>query len=184
MDTELKQPNAEPVVEQDTTKPVETAEQALGTKPEAQPEEELKYSDKQLNDILAKQRSKWEKDAEAKVSEAQRLAKMNADEKAKYELQKAQDALTEREAEINRRELLATAKDELVSRGLPLELTDMLNLESADSVQSSMAALEKVFRASVEAEVNKKLKGTPPNKGAAPAPPDAWAQVRGRYKKE
>lgn len=41
-----------------------------------------------MNSILAKERGKWEKKAEADKEEAKRLAKMNAEEKVKYESEK------------------------------------------------------------------------------------------------
>lgn len=155
-----------------------------GTEPTQEPESkpEVKYTDKDVNDILAKQKAKWEKEAEAKVSEAKKLAKMNADEKAQYELQTLQTQLAEREAEINRRELMAAAKDELTTRGLPIELAEMLDYREADTVQTSMAAVEKVFRNAVEKQVNDKLRGTAPSSGGKPKEKSVWDEVASRYK--
>ena len=52
------------------------------------------------------------------VTEAQKLAKMTADQKAEYERQKQAEDLSKREAAITRRELMATAKDTLAGKHL------------------------------------------------------------------
>lgn len=56
--------------------------------------------------ILAKEKSKWQKKAEEDKEEAKKLAKMNAEEKAKFELDKKQSILEQREKEITKRERL------------------------------------------------------------------------------
>ena len=45
------------------------------------------------------------------VTEAERLAKMNAEQKAQYEREKKEKEIADREAAITKRELMATAKD-------------------------------------------------------------------------
>lgn len=152
----------EPAAEDPTAEPTSSnPTEGTGKEPEGKVKE-AKYSDEDLNNIIAKQKAKWEKEAEEKVNEAKKLAKMNADQKAEYEAQKKEAELAKREAEINRRELTATAKEELSSRELPLSLADILTYDSAESVKASMDTVEKVFRDAVEKAVNEKLKGTPP----------------------
>lgn len=65
---------------------VEGQEQASAQ--EQQTTESKTFTQEELNSILAKERGKWEKKAEADKEEAKRLAKMNAEEKAKYESEK------------------------------------------------------------------------------------------------
>ena len=52
-----------------------------------------KYSDKDLDEIIGRKFAKWQKDQEKAVSEAKKLEKMNAEEKAKYERDKLQKEL-------------------------------------------------------------------------------------------
>ncbi|MBD2861606.1 DUF4355 domain-containing protein [Paenibacillus oceani] len=125
--------------------------------------------DKVVNKTIARERTKWEKDFETKLTEAkteaEKLAKMNAEQKADYERQQRETKLTEREGEINRRELRATALETLAEKGLPKQLADILVYTDADSTSKSIESVEKVFRDAVEAAVNERLKGDPPKGG-------------------
>lgn len=93
------------------------------------------------------------------VTEAQRLAKMTQAEREEHDRQKQAEELAKREAAITRRELTATAKDTLASKGLPISLADILNYESADTANASIAAVEKAFQSAVQTAVEDRLKG-------------------------
>mgnify|MGYP000913116194 CR=1 FL=1 len=118
---------------------------------------------------LATEKAKWEEDFKAKlgeaITEAEKLARMNAEQKAEYERQKKETELANREAEITRRELRAQALEALAEKGLPKQLADILVYTDAQSTNDSIVAVEKVFRAAVEAGVNERLKGNPPAGG-------------------
>lgn len=125
--------------------------------------------DRILGERLGKAQSKWEKDYQTKLNaaktEAEKLAKMNAEQKAEYEKKQYEDALAKRESEITRRELRATALESLAEKGLHKDLADILNYSDADSTKESIEIVEKVVRAAIEAGVNERLKGTPPKNG-------------------
>lgn len=118
--------------------------------------------DRILAKTIAKERAKREKEIEAAKTEAEKLAKMNAEQKAEYERQQQEEALAKREREISRRELRATALEQLADRGLPKQLADILVYTDADSTNESLKAVEQAFRTSVEQGVNERLKGEPP----------------------
>lgn len=122
-----------------------------------------------ISDRLAKERQKWEKDLQTKLdeakTEAEKLAKMNAEQKAEYERQKREKELADREAQITRRELRATALETLAEKGLPKQLAEILDYTDADSTNKSIESVEKVFREAVEAAVNERLKGGAPKGG-------------------
>lgn len=126
--------------------------------------------DRILGERLGKAQAKWEKDYQSKLdaakTEAEKLAKMNADQKAEYEQQKRLDELAKREGEITRRELRATAIETLAEKGLPRTLADILVFTDAETTNASLEAVEKAFRESVEAGVNERLRGgNPPGGG-------------------
>lgn len=126
--------------------------------------------DRILGERLGKAQLKWEKDFNTKLAdaktEAEKLAKMNAEQKADYERQQQELKLTEREAGITRRELRATALETLAEKGLPKTLADILVFTDAESTNASLDAVEKAFRESVEAGVNERLRGgNPPGGG-------------------
>ncbi|HEM2816439.1 TPA: DUF4355 domain-containing protein, partial [Streptococcus suis] len=90
-----------------------------------------------VNRAVAKAHKDAEEQFQNKQDEAKKLAKMNAEDKQKYQLDKREKDLADREAEITRRELTAEAKTILSERGLPIELVDVVNLADADSVRDS-----------------------------------------------
>lgn len=127
--------------------------------------------DKRIAKSLETAKAKWEADAQKKIddakTEAEKLAKMNADEKAKFEEQKRIAELEKREKEITTRELKAQAYETLASKNLPKELIDTLVFTDAEQCNKSIEAVEKAFQTAVEKAVNEKLKGKEiPNGGS------------------
>ena len=104
---------------------------------------------------------KWKTFTDDKISEAEKLAKMNEQEKAEYLQRKKEKELSDREADITKRELMATAKNTLTEKGIPLELAEVLNYQDADACNKSIAAVEKAFQSAVEKAVEERLKGGP-----------------------
>ena len=121
--------------------------------------------DKLIQDRLAREQSKWEKRVQDERTEAEKLAKMNAEQKAKYAEEKRLAELEKREKDITTRELRATAYETLAEKNLPKELVDILNYESAETCNKSIEAVEKAFQSAVEKAVNDKLRGGNPPKG-------------------
>lgn len=124
------------------------------------------FSQEELNAIIDKRLERERKDAQARidkaVTEAQKLAKMSADERAQHEREELQKTLAAREQEITKRELRAEAKSQLSDKGLPVELAEMLPYTDADTTNAALEAVEKVFRAAVERGINDRLKGNAP----------------------
>ena len=100
------------------------------------------------------------------VYEAEKLAKMTEEEKTKYLQQKREKNLTDREAAVTRKELMAEAKNTLASDNLPVELAEVLDYTDADSCMKSMEKVKNAFQKAVEAAVEEKLKGGKPQKKA------------------
>ena len=121
---------------------------------------------KAVNTAVTKAQEKWQALADDKLSEAEKLAKMTKEEKAQYMQQKREKELTDREAAITRKELMAEAKNTLASDGLPQELADVLDYSDADTCKKSMEKVKEVFQRAVETAVEEKLKGGKPPKKA------------------
>lgn len=126
--------------------------------------------DRRVGKALETNRSKMQAEIDARIqearTEAEKLAKMNAEQKAEYEKEKREKELADREASITRRELAATAKEQLAEKGLPLSLADVLNYESAEACASSIDAVGKAFQEAVEKAVQERLAGGKPPKKA------------------
>ena len=134
--------------------------------------------DRRVQKALGTAKEKWTALMDDKLSEADKLAKMNKEEKAEYLRQKQEKELKDREAAITRRELMAEAKNTLAEKKLPVGLAEVLNYGDADSCNKSMAAVEKAFQEAVQAAVEEKLKGgTPPKKAPSEDEKDLAKQV-------
>ncbi|WP_052406408.1 DUF4355 domain-containing protein [Clostridium culturomicium] len=125
--------------------------------------------DKRVAKALETAKSKWETEKATELenakTEAEKLAKMNAEQKAKYAEEKRIAELEKREKEITTRELKAQAYETLAEKGLPKDLVDLLNYSDAESCNKSIESVEKAFQSAVEKAVNEKLRGGNPPKG-------------------
>lgn len=122
-----------------------------------------KESDKRVTEALKKQQKKYEKQLS--------LSKLDGDEREKAE---KDDRIAELEgliAQMNVEKNKSELKSVLGSRGLSAEFADILNI--TDDIEASQAAidkLDKLFKAAVKAEVEKRLAGTAPKgNGGTPA---------------
>ena len=120
------------------------------------------FTQEEVNKIVEQRLAKEKKRAEQEKAEAEKLAQMNADEKAKYELEKKIKELEDREAELSKKELQNTSLDILVEKGYSTstskQLLAFLDYSNADNCKVSIDNLDKVLKACIETEVNNKIK--------------------------
>lgn len=120
-------------------------------------------ADKRVSQALATQQKKYEKQLS--------LSKLDGAEREKAEkdnkIAELQEQLAQFQIEKNRSEL----KSVLSSRGLSAEFADILNItDDIETSQASIDKLDKLFKAAVKAEVEKRLAGnTPKGNGASSA---------------
>jgi hypothetical protein len=153
--------------EETQTVEVETVEeQKVPAEPTPQPQDEKKYTDADVDEIINKKFAKWKSEQEAKENEAKKLAKMNADEKQKYQLDQREQELANREQAIARKELTAEAKTMLSERGLPIELVGVIDLTNAETVTDSVASIQKSWEEAVQKGIAERTKGGAPIKTA------------------
>ena len=142
-----------------------TFDEWLASNPEYQKEFDRRTT-KGINTAVTKERDRLNKLHNDQLTEREKLAAMNEEEKRAYEDQKRERELADREAKITRRELEAEAKNSLLEKGLPVEFVANLNFESADTVKAGIEALEKSWAPAIEKTVDERLKGGKPPKDA------------------
>lgn len=119
---------------------------------------------KEVQKALNKAEKKWKTLRDESVSEAEKLALMTPEEKAKYQSDKREADLAKREAELNKKELQSGAKSKLIDAGLPADLHTVLDYTDEDACDRSIEVLKETFQKAVEAAVEAKLKGSEPPK--------------------
>lgn len=140
----------------------EATEEKLYTEAELQ-ELLQKEGDRRVSSALKKQELKNQK----ALKEAQRLAKMGEQEKYEYELEQREKAILEKEKELALMENKNVASKILADKGLSLELVDFIVAEDAETMNNNIKLLDKAFKASVKAEVEKRMAGTTPKKAVS-----------------
>ena len=165
------------------------AQQGAGEGGAQKAEAQKTLTQAEVDALIDKRFARERKDAERRIAEAraegekegERRASLTADERLRLDREKAareagerEKALQEREAAITRRELRAEAIDLLQEKGLPKELEGLLDYSSADACKASIASVEKIFRASVQAGVEARIRqgGGSPAASAGAQKPD------------
>jgi hypothetical protein len=126
------------------------------------PASDKTFSQADVDRIVAERLERQQKKFAAEKEEAAKLAKMNAEEKAKYAAKKREEELTNREKAVAEKELRFTALGILEENSLPSSLVDCLNLSSADSCNASIEALKKAWPEAVKAAVNDAFRSNKP----------------------
>ncbi len=155
-------------------------ENKAGAVPAAEPtetqEEKTTYTREEVEQLLqqeadrrvneAMQRAKRQK--EAAVKEAEKLAAMSAEQKVQYQLEQKERELAEREERLAVAENTAEATKILAEKGIRTGLVKFVVAADAQTMMDNINALEKEFKASVKAEVEKRLAGTTPRRNLPP----------------
>lgn len=140
------------------------AENAEVETEERQPE--LKYTDADVDAIVKKKLARAEKEKANAVAEAEKLAKMNAVDKEKYERQKLEDELAEYKKREAVQGLLKEADNMLKSEGIEIddELLKTVIGDDAETTQNNIKVFAESFNVAVEQAVKKALSGEAPSK--------------------
>lgn len=160
------------------------AEQDKDEKPgNSEKDAEKKYSDADLDEIIGKRFAKWQKDQDKKVKaaaeEAKKLAEMNAQQKAEYERDKANEEKAELQKELDEykrqatlAEMTKTARKMLADEGIsaPDEILARLVTTDAEETKTAVDSYSKAYKEAVENAVKDRLRGEIPKKGTGGIP--------------
>lgn len=121
-----------------------------------------KESDKRVAQALKTQQKKYEKQMS--------LSKLDGNEREKAEkdnrIAELEEQLAQFQIERNKSEL----KSVLSSRGLSAEFADIIAIsDDIEASQANIDKLDKLFKQAVKLEVEKRMAGSTPKRGSAPA---------------
>lgn len=103
-------------------------------------------------------------DKEKAVLEAKKLAAMDAQQRKEYEVEQLKNDYESKLKELSIRENTATCKAILSDKGISPELAKYVVADTAEEMDANIKEFEKYFKASVKAEVEKRLAGSNPKK--------------------
>lgn len=152
--------------ENTTEQTTESATESKGSKAD-----EKKYSDSDLDKIIGQKFAEWQKKKDKEIGEAQKLATMNATQKAEYERDQLQKELNELKKANSIAEMSKTARKMLAESDITItdELLSLMVSTDAEETKSAVDSFAKLFKEAVESAVKEKLKGEPPRKGTSGA---------------
>lgn len=150
-----------------TTEIVEEVKTEAVVKEEPQKEEPKKeklYTRAEVENIKKAEREIILKEQEIKRTEAEKLAKMDADEKHKYELEKERERANNAESKLNAYELKEEAIKIASEKGVPLTLLKAINFSTtkAEDLKEIIEGFETIYKQSVQDGINNKMKEKTP----------------------
>ena len=130
-------------------------------------------ADRRVNQALAKQQKKYEKEIS--------LSKLDDNERAKAEKDNRIAELEEQLALFHIERNKSELKSVLASRGLSAEFADIVVInDDIEASQANIDKLDKLFKAAVKAEVEKRLAGSNAPKGNGGAAPELTKETAKR----
>lgn len=133
---------------------------------EKQGEQQAKtFTQDEVNKIVSQRLERQKEQLKAKEDEAKKLSRMNAEQKANYELEKANKRADDAAAKLARYEMRDSAKQMLADGGFMTadnNLLDLVVTDTAESTQANVNVLLTAIEAIREDERNKLLAGKTP----------------------
>ncbi|MDW4523738.1 DUF4355 domain-containing protein [Staphylococcus saprophyticus] len=124
------------------------------------------FTQEEVDQILKDRLAREKKNKEDAVKEAEKLAKMNKDQKAEYEREQMQKELDAYKAKEARNEMKKHASDVFKNNEITPndELLEIVTADTADQTQANVQAFKDVLNNMVKEQVQAKLyQGTPKN---------------------
>ena len=137
--------------------------------------EDAKYTDAQVDEIINKKFAKWKADQEkavadavAKVEEAHKLSQMNEKEKADHERKQMEDELARYKAMETHNAMMTEARNMLKADNLTIsdDILNVLVTDNAETTKAAVQAFSAAFQTAVNEAVKTQLAGSEPKRGA------------------
>ena len=119
---------------------------------------------KAIQTAISNAQKKWQTLTDDKVSEAEKLSQMTAEQKEKYRADKAEREPADLKRQIALDDMAKAARKMLSEEQIAVPDEIIMNLVSddAEKTKSSVESFAKVFKDAVQAAVKESLKGNPP----------------------
>lgn len=131
--------------------------------------QEKLYTNEDVDRLISRKFAEWQAKKDREISEAQKLAEMNEQQKAEYKLDKLQKELDGYKSRETLAEMAKTARAILSEQNIhvPDELVSVLVTEDADTTSANVKAFAKSFQSAVSQAVENKIAHKEPKTGGA-----------------
>jgi len=130
-------------------------------------EDELKAqiqaeTDRKVTKALETAKAKWLEEEQAKVKQAEELAKLSEKERAAKELEIQRNEFEAEKSKFQRERLTLQTEKDLINKNLPPEFAELLVSENAEKTLERINMFEASWQAAIEKAVDDKVKGRTP----------------------
>lgn len=128
-----------------------------------------KYTDEDVDKIIEKKFAEWEKKKAKQLSEAERLSKMSAEEKANERIKQLEERLAAADREKAVAAMTKQARAILADKNINVNDDLLTNLiaEDAETTKANCENFIALFTAAVEKAVKERVKGGTPKTGTS-----------------
>lgn len=163
MEEEKKEVGAEATTEQSGTAEV-TGNKSNYEELSKTDKELQSYVDRRVSEALKTAKTKWQEDLASEKTEAEKLEKMNKEQKLEYQAKKEKQEKENALAELNAYKLKEEAIKIASDKGLEVSLLNLIDFKtvSAEKLNEHIDNLSVVFNKAVEKTVNERLKEDAP----------------------
>lgn len=132
------------------------------------PKPEKKYTDDDVDKIVSKRLAREREQAKKEKEEAEKLAEMNAQQKAEYKLAEAEKRIAELERKESLAEMTKVARKMLSESDINAsdELLAMLVTPDAQETKTAIDAFSKLYKEAVESGIKARLRGEAPRRSS------------------
>lgn len=125
---------------------------------------EKTYTQAEVTELIEKRLIREREKQKKAASEAEKLAKMSAQEQAEYQRDEYQKELEELKAKLARADIKETARTMLAADNIsiPDNLISAIITDNADTTQQAIKGFAAAFKEAVKTEVANRLKGNEP----------------------
>ena len=144
----------------------ELNQELVEVKEENPVEKEKTFTQSELDEILKTRLDREMKKYKTDLGEAEKLASMSAEERAKAEFESQRAEWEKEKAEFEKGKLKLEATKELSSEGLPVEFVDYVLADTAEQTQLNIKTFEETWSKALDQMVSERLKGKTPSVGS------------------
>lgn len=120
-----------------------------------------------IKTAITNAKAKWEEDNKTKQAEAEKLAKMDEDQKKNYELEQWKARAEKAEKRNSISDLKSETIKQATEKGISLDFINPINFEyeTAETIKNKLESLEKAIKKEREIAISEYSKETPPQTG-------------------